>query len=85
MQSRTTLKRHARLVDTMAEAQGIDLEEAILRGKMSISDLDDAVLRCTGCSDPGRCERFLGAVDRMIESVPDFCRNDELFSELKHG
>ncbi|MCC1493694.1 hypothetical protein J1C49_13835 [Cognatishimia sp. F0-27] len=66
----------------MATAQGIDLEEEMLRGKMSIPDLEDAVLRCTGCSKPCACERFLDTVQAPIDSAPSYCRNRDLFAEL---
>ena len=61
MQSTKTLKRHAALVDKMATAQGIDLEETMLRGRLSMGELDDAVLRCTGCTQPETCEGWLAA------------------------
>lgn len=87
MQSPATLKRHAALVDDMAKAQELDLEEQILRGNLSIPDLDDAVLRCTGCTSPGDCEHWLasraeGAPD---EPLPVHCRNSALFAELKRA
>ena len=87
MQNRETLKRHAALVDRMAEARGLDLEEEILRGRMTLSDLDDAVLRCTGCAEPGNCEHWLAGRDRTApaEDTPDYCRNRDLFAGLTGG
>ncbi|WP_040603961.1 DUF6455 family protein [Sagittula stellata] len=88
MQSRETLKRHAALVDHMAGTQGLDLEELILRGKLTISELDDAVLRCTGCTQPGSCENWLAAMAAAPENdapPPAYCRNTSLFAELAGG
>ncbi|WP_425101589.1 DUF6455 family protein [Tropicibacter sp. S64] len=85
MLSRTTLKRHAHLVDEMAAAQGLDLEEQILRGNLTVSDLEDAVLRCTGCSQPCTCETWLNARQGPIEEPPAYCRNTELFSDIKRA
>lgn len=83
MQSRSTLKRHAALVDRMATAQGIDLEEQVLRGNLSIGELEDAVLRCTGCTDPGACDHWLAAQESPADAAPDYCRNAHVFRELK--
>ncbi|MBS0123886.1 hypothetical protein KB874_07025 [Aestuariicoccus sp. KMU-90] len=66
----------------MASAQGIDLEEQILRGHFSISDLEDAVLRCTGCAAPEACEHWLAAQEGVAAATPDYCRNAALFAEL---
>ncbi len=82
MQSRTTLKRHAALVDGMAQAQGIDLEEQIMRGNLTISELEDAVLRCTGCTSPDICAHRLATRDGPTPDTPDFCRNADLFRTL---
>jgi hypothetical protein len=86
MQSPTTLKRHAALVDKMASAQEIDLEEEMLRGKLDFGGLEDAVLRCTACTQPDTCEAWLaGATPDRDATPPSYCRNHALFAELKHG
>ncbi len=85
MLSRDTLKRHAHLVDRMATTRGLDLEEQILRGHMTIGALDDAVLRCTGCSRPGACEDWLARQDAPAPQTPSYCRNADLFSDLVNG
>jgi hypothetical protein len=86
MQSDSTLKRHAGLVDEMAKVRGVDLEEAIFRGKLTISELEDSVLQCTGCSDPNGCEHWLAAqAGTRAEETPGYCRNAFLFRELEKG
>lgn len=85
MHDTSTLRRHAALVDKMANAQGIDLEEQVLRGALSIPELDDAVLRCTGCTQPCACERWLAALEEPAAATPDYCRNSGLFAALKRG
>lgn len=82
MQGRATLKRHAALVDRMATALGVDLEEATLRGEMAFDDLADAVLRCTGCAAPCACDRWLDALQVPADAPPDFCRNAQLLTGL---
>ena len=83
MQSRSTLKRHAALVDRMSTAQGLDLEEQVMRGKLSIGELEDAVLRCTGCTNPDACEHWLATQTGPVDGTPEFCRNAHLFRDLK--
>lgn len=85
MQTRTTLKRHAELVDKMAEARGLDLEEQMLRGKLSFGELEDAVLRCTGCTDPETCQSWLAQQEGTVSDTPAFCRNAQMFRTLEQG
>lgn len=84
MPSQGTLKIHAGLVDQMATRVGVDLEEAAIRGDVSIDQITDAVLRCTGCSNPTHCQGLLdqGAVSK---STPEYCRNKDLFATLIPG
>ena len=82
MQSQNVLKRHAKLVDQMAETLGIDLEEAALRGDVAIDEISDAVLRCTACSNPDHCEGWLAGHDKA-DSTPGYCRNADLMDRLK--
>ncbi|WGW05119.1 DUF6455 family protein [Tropicibacter oceani] len=83
MQSRETLKRHAGLVDRMAQAQGLDIEEQMLRGNLSMTELEDAVLRCTGCDQPCTCESWLASRSAPVDVPPEYCRNTEMFADLR--
>ena len=85
MASNATNKRHADLVDRMASALGIDLEEKIMQGQLQIDTLGDAVLRCTGCADPEACERWLAEQEGVAAKGPEMCRNSDLFELLKQG
>ena len=82
MQDTKTLRRHAALVDRMAQAQGIDLEEAMLRGKLDVPELDEIVLGCTGCSQPCKCETWLETVQIPADAPPEYCRNAKVFARL---
>ena len=84
MQSVRTLARHADLVDRMATTQGVDLEEKMMAGLLSPCGLRDAVLACTGCAHPGACERWLDSA-RPGTPAPGYCRNVDLFADLKAG
>lgn len=79
------IARHATLVDWMATSQGVDLEEAILRGALTEEARTDAVLSCTNCTNPGDCEGWLAAQSGApaASSPPGYCRNTGLFATLK--
>ena len=83
MLGRLTLRKHARLVDRMATALGLDLEERALRGEVSFDEISDAVLACTGCANADGCERWLEAVKVPQETAPSYCQNTALFKRLK--
>lgn len=83
MQNPKTLKRHAVLVDRMANALDIDLEEVTLRGKMEFDDVADAVLSCTACTNPDGCEKWLARHPSGARHGPSYCRNTGLFEALK--
>lgn len=85
MPETTTLKRHAALVDRMANTIGIDLEEKLMQGMLEVDTISDAVLNCTGCSNPCGCEDWLDAHDAGADEPPSICRNIELFDRLKAG
>lgn len=83
-----TLRRHAALVDRMAETLGVDLEEAVMRGQLAPDALPDMVLRCTSCANPECCEAWLdqqraaSAEATRAATTPYFCRNAEAFDVL---
>lgn len=76
------LKRHADLVDRMATARGIDLQQAALRGDLSPSDISDLVINCCGCTQTETCTRWLGEQVGAVSATPHYCRNARAFSEL---
>ncbi len=85
MTNPTTLRRHAELIDRMATALGIDLEEVMMAGQLQIDTLGDAVLGCTGCSNPEGCHQWLDMQTGTAEQAPGICRNTDLFDLLKAG
>lgn len=85
MTDQPTLRRHADLVDRMATTLGLDLEEIMMAGQLQIDTLGDAVLACTGCSNPDGCARWMNAQLQPVAATPDMCRNADLFSLLKQG
>lgn len=85
MQNRSVLKRHAVLVDQMAETLGVDLEEVAMRGDLQIEEISDAVLSCTACANPEACQGWLGEHKNGAPQTPDYCRNSELLQRLQKG
>ena len=85
MQYSSTLKRHATLVDRMAGACGIDLQEQALRGNVSTDEITDAVLSCTNCTNPDGCTNWLDSRTETAETTPSYCRNTPLFDRLSHS
>jgi len=85
MTARLTLKTHATLVDRMANTLGLDLEEVMMEGRMTFDQLGDAVLSCTGCTQPEACGRWLDAQTETVHDTPGYCRNSDLFDRLKAG
>lgn len=83
MPNPSEIKRHADLVDRMAAVQGIDLEEAVLRGQTQTTDIADVVLTCTACTNPGGCAHWLEAHADGADAVPSYCRNGQFFDLLK--
>jgi hypothetical protein len=82
MQNQTTLRKHAGLVDRMANRLGVDLEETVLRGAIAPDLIPDLVLRCTKCSNPEGCAQLLAQQDRL-DAAPTFCVNRETLDALR--
>lgn len=85
MLSRDVLKHHADLVDRMAGALGLDLEEVVMQGRLTPGDLGDAVLNCHGCAHPDACGKWLTNLSSTVSEPPRDCRNAELLRTLKAG
>lgn len=85
MSTSITLKRHAELVDRMANALGVDLEEKVMEGKIDFDGISDAVLSCTGCAGPEDCVHWLALNNEGADAPPGMCRNSDLFAALKAG
>lgn len=78
-----TLKRHADLMDRMANTLGIDLEEEALRGDLPFDEIAEAVFRCTSCAGAGDCQSWLKSHEAGSEETPNYCQNSDLFKTLR--
>lgn len=81
MPNREALKHHAGLVDQMATKLGVDLQQSAIDGDVSLDELSEAVLRCTGCANPAHCEGYLKQ-SGQVDKTPEYCRNQELLGKL---
>lgn len=89
------IKQHARLFDRMGNAVGLDLQEEAIAGRLQFDEIAEAVLRCSRCSAPNACQRWLDTSDAVgqdgtktmrsapSEHPPEYCRNADLFSYLQ--
>ena len=75
----TRFQAHERLMSRMADAQGADLDRAMQFGELSPEDYTDAVLACTGCSDPAGCRTHL---QQERAGIPGFCRNRGMIERI---
>ena len=72
---------HTKLVLGMADRQGLDLQEMILRADLSEDDFEQAVDACLGCTQPQACKCLLDNAGPQV-NLPDYCRNEGLFDAL---
>ncbi|MGG7645571.1 DUF6455 family protein [Rhodovulum sp. YNF3179] len=79
------LDRHEKLVDRMAETQGIDIGEEMMRGHLSANDLRSAVFSCTACTHADDCVHWLEDHKDGASQTPDYCRNAGLFRALREA
>lgn len=78
-----TLNLHAQLVSHMGDTLGVDLTTAMQRGDLSPELWRDAVLACTGCTQPCDCKDWLAEhAQTGAKAPPDYCRNTEMFETL---
>ncbi|WP_425039988.1 DUF6455 family protein [Primorskyibacter sp. S187A] len=85
MATTNQFKKHAALVDHMAQSMGVDLEEKVLRGDLDPAELVDAVLSCTNCTNPEACAQHLAERRGLQATTPGYCRNTKLFETLQDG
>lgn len=71
-------------VSHMADALGLDLETAELRGALTPEARADMELRCSGCTDPADCTARLAATGgRGLARAPAYCANGDRLMAMK--
>ena len=82
MQTLGNAREHFWRVIKMADANRVDLSEALDTGRISIDDYAEMITKCRGCSEVGKCDRLLGA-QPDLQQAPAYCENRETFAALK--
>lgn len=82
MISLSRFDRHARLMNGMADALGVDLETEMMSGRMPPETYREKLFRCVGCRDAAACEKLLETAQGFLEGAPDYCRNRAQFDAL---
>lgn len=82
MSNMERFRNHERLMTRLADANGVDLELKMQTGEVTPDFYKDAVLNCTGCSDPDGCQKHL---DEGRPGIPSFCRNRDTLLRLAEG
>lgn len=72
MSTMERFQSHERLMTRLADANGVDFDLKLQTGEVTPDFYNDAVLKCTGCSDPDGCRRHL---QEGRSGIPSFCRN----------
>lgn len=73
---------HTRLVLGMADRQGLDLQDLAMRAELSEDRFEHAVDRCLGCTAPDACKSLLATAGPQLD-LPGYCRNGDLFDDLR--
>ena len=65
----------------------VDLSAEMARGRMSGEDWKDALVRCTGCTQPEACTLWLsehGPEDEVsVTEPPHYCENRLMMKQLR--
>lgn len=73
------LKRHERLMTTMADRNGADLSLAEQVGLVAPEEVFAAAQSCMGCGSVVACESHLSTGDA---GLPNYCRNTEMIRRI---
>jgi hypothetical protein len=78
------LRTHAALFDDMGQALGLDRQEEAIAGRLNFDEIGEAVLRCTRCAHPEKCQSLLQTSSKpgVLAETPDYCRNRDLLGYL---
>lgn len=74
---------HSELVERMAEVLGVDLTEEMMAGRWTPEDMQGAVSRCLGCTDPAHCKGWLQDNATGASETPGYCRNKDLLEAMR--
>ncbi len=68
----------------MSHACEVDLQKALVTGKLTHTDYAAMIHRCRGCERVGACDRTLAA-GHPRDEAPEYCVNHDVFERLKRA
>lgn len=77
------LAKHADLMGEMTQKVGIEMGDELISGRLSATEIRDAVYACTHCKNVSDCKVFLGDTNAVVEQAPEYCLNKQMISKLK--
>ncbi|WP_417808606.1 DUF6455 family protein [Thioclava sp.] len=87
MSNARSLNRHAAMMNRMAQVMRVDLTAEMAQGRMSGEDWKDALVRCTGCTQPKACTLWLSEHDPeykpSVAAPPPYCENRLMIKQLR--
>ncbi|WP_170766253.1 DUF6455 family protein [Ruegeria lacuscaerulensis] len=81
----TNSMRQPDQLPVMAKALDVNLEQAVIDGKIHNFQRHDAAFRCQKCSEKPACETWLANNRVGAAKTPNYCRNKVLLEELRIG
>lgn len=76
---------HEHLLGRMADVLGLNLDVELDLTRISRTELERAITRCSQCPDPSGCERWLEEHAWGAEETPQLCRNKAMLEHLRKG
>ena len=77
-------RRHYWLIKGMADRLGADLVTAFDKGDLGTAEWADMVESCRGCSEPGRCRKWLDSREEA-NAAPGYCQNAARLEQMAKG
>lgn len=82
MQTLGNAREHFWRVIKMANANRVDLSDALDTGAIDVDAYADMITGCRGCEKVGQCDTLL-AESPALDVAPDYCVNRDVFARLK--
>ena len=74
---------HEHLLGRMADVLGLNLDLELDLARISRTEIERAITRCSQCPDPTGCEFWLEEHSAGSSETPQLCRNKSLLEHLR--
>ncbi len=78
-------EQHSELMQSMANAIGVDMGKAVLRDELRHFPYRDLVFRCTRCTHVEACKGWVADQDGRAAETPEYCRNKGILDNLRQA